>query len=193
MLASSSPRRRELLARVGLVGEVVAADIDESVLGGEMAGDYVRRMAGTKAATVADRRPETVILAADTTVVLDGEILAKPIDDDDARGMLARLSGRTHEVLTAVSAVDRTGSMTTRVVAAGVTFATLTSAEIDWYVLTGEPVDKAGAYALQGQGAVLVERIEGDPTTVIGLPLRAAVSMLASAGVRAPGVAGPPS
>jgi len=183
VLASASPRRRELLERVGLAPLIVPADVDESVLPGEPALDYVQRVAFDKAIAVAEARTDgAIVLAADTSVVLDGEPLGKPLDATHARSTLAHLSGRTHEVLTAVAVVgpDAVSSICER---ARVTFATLTSAEIDWYLDSGEPFDKAGSYALQGLGAAFVDRVEGDPTTVIGLPLRATLQLLRGAGL----------
>jgi septum formation protein len=190
VLASASPRRLELLRRVGLDPLVDPADVDEAVQPGEPALDYVQRVAFDKAVAVADRRSgdgsgAELILAADTSVVLDGEPLGKPLDETHARSTLAHLSGRTHEVMTAVSLVgaDTVTSICER---ARVTFAELSAAEIDWYVRSGEPLDKAGSYALQGLGAALVERIDGDPTTVIGLPLHATLRLLRGAGLRWP-------
>jgi septum formation protein len=187
VLASASPRRLELLERVGLHPTVVPPEVDETVLPGEPALDYVQRVAFDKAIAVAEGRAgAAIVLAADTSVVLDGEPLGKPLDATHARSTLVHLSGRTHEVLTAVTVVgpDRVASIHER---AKVTFATLGAAELDWYVASGEPLDKAGSYALQGLGAAFVEHIEGDPTTVIGLPLRATLQLLRGAGVVWPG------
>lgn len=186
VLASASPRRRELLARVGLHPSVAAADVDESVLPGEHADDYVVRVAADKAHTVAARKPGRVVLAADTAVVLDGVPLGKPTDRLDALVMLSKLSGRTHEVLSAVVVVDGDGIEHTALARAAVTMAAVGDEELAWYVSTGEPMDKAGAYGVQGIGAVLVERVDGDPTTVIGLPLRTALELLATAGLEWP-------
>jgi nucleoside triphosphate pyrophosphatase len=183
VLASASPRRAELLERVGLGFEVEVPDVDESVLPGERPEDYVARVAAAKARTVADRHPTAVVLAADTAVVLDDVPLGKPEDAADARRMLGRLSGRTHRVLTAVHVVGPGGSARRATVGADVRVATLSDDEIAAYVRTGEPLDKAGAYALQGRGAALVVRIDGDPTAVIGLPLRTTLEMLAAAGI----------
>lgn len=184
VLASASPRRAELLDRVGLAYRVVPADVDESVLPGETADDYVVRVATDKA--VATSAPGAVVLAADTSVVLDGEVLGKPADRDHALELLERLSGRSHRVLSAVVVVDADGVVHTSLASATVTMAPLGADELAWYVDTGEPLDKAGAYAVQGRGAALVERVEGDPTTVIGLPLRATLDLLRAAGVRWP-------
>ena len=186
VLASASPRRRELLGRVGLVPEVVAADVDESVLPGEAPDDYVVRVAADKAHAVARSRPGAVVLVADTAVVLDGAALGKPDDAEHALELLERLAGRSHEVLSAVVVVDPDGIEHTTLARAIVTMAPSTSAERAWYVATGEPMDKAGAYAVQGVGAALVDRVEGDPTTVIGLPLRPTLELLRATGVEWP-------
>lgn len=187
MLASASPRRSELLARVGLEFEIVPAEVDEAVRRGETAEVYVSRVALDKALTVAIARPASVVLAADTSVVLDGEPLGKPIDATDARSMLDRLVGRAHEVLTAV-VVAHGGQVLATLERAEVTMAATRPEALDWYVATGEPLDKAGSYALQGIGAFLVRGIAGDPTTVIGLPLRATLELLRDAGLDWPAV-----
>ena len=169
VLASQSPRRREILRLAGIPFTVRVADVDESVLDGESPADYVQRLAAAKACAV-EAAPGETVLGADTTVVIDGEILAKPADADDARRMLARLSGRRHEVLTGVC-LRRGVTATCEFVTTGVVFATLTAAEIDEYVASGEPMDKAGAYAIQGLASKFVERIEGDYFNVMGLPV----------------------
>ncbi len=186
VLASASPRRAELLDRVGLAHRVVPADVDESVLPGETADDYVVRVATDKAVAVATSAPGAVVLAADTSVVLDGEVLGKPADRDHALELLERLSGRSHRVLSAVVVVDADGVVHTTLAGATVTMAPLGADELAWYVDSGEPMGKAGAYAVQGRGAAMVERVEGDPTTVVGLPLRATLDLLRAAGVRWP-------
>ena len=169
VLASQSPRRSEILRQAGIPFTVRAADVDESVLASESPADYVQRLAAAKAYAIEAADGETV-LGADTTVVIDGEILAKPADAADARRMLARLSGRRHEVLTGICL--RRGGHTIRDYAAtGVVFATLSDAEIDEYVATGEPMDKAGAYGIQGLASKFVERIDGDYFNVMGLPV----------------------
>jgi septum formation protein len=188
VLASASPRRAELLERVGLDFEVVVPAIDEGVQSHEPALRYVARVAAAKAARVAELRPDAVVLAADTAVVLDGMVLGKPADAVDAARMLGQLSGRTHQVLTAVhlAGPDRGTDGRTEeaeVTIAEVTIADLGDTEIAAYIATGEPLDKAGAYAVQGIGAALVTRVEGDPTTVIGLPLRTTLDLLAAAGI----------
>jgi septum formation protein len=169
VLASQSPRRREILRQAGIPFTVRVADVDESVLTAESPAEYVQRLAAAKAYAIEATDTETV-LGADTTVVIDGEILAKPADAADARRMLARLSGRRHEVLTGICL--RRGARATRdYVTTGVVFATLSDAEIDEYVASGEPMDKAGAYAIQGLASKFVERIDGDYFNVMGLPV----------------------
>jgi septum formation protein len=185
VLASASPRRRDLLARLGLVPVVRPAHVDETPHPDEPAADLVARLAATKAAASAalgDPADDEVVLAADTEVVVDGVVLGKPRDRQDAAAMLRRLSGRSHEVLTGIAvrrgSISRIAQVTTEV-----RFRTLTDAEVDWYLRTGEPDGKAGAYALQGGGAVLVERIVGSDTNVIGLPLAETVLLLREVGL----------
>jgi septum formation protein len=163
---------------------VAAADIDETPFSPEDADAYVLRLARTKAQTVAARFPGTWVLAADTTVALGSELLGKPSGPDEAREMLTRLSGRTHAVYTGVALAGR--AEVSRVVRTGVVFRTLSPAEIDWYVSTGEPLDKAGAYGMQGKGSFLVSGIEGSPTNVIGLPLGETLELLTRAGFPLP-------
>lgn len=184
VLASASPRRRDLLSQLGLAFRVAAADLDETPLTGEAADVYVLRLARAKAQAVAQRFPGTWVLAADTTVALGTELLGKPSGPDEARDMLTRLSGRTHAVYTGVALAGRAEAST--VVRTGVTFRTLSAGEIAWYVSTGEPLDKAGAYAVQGKGGFLVAAVEGSPTNVIGLPLGETLELLARAGVPLP-------
>lgn len=168
VLASGSPRRRELLERLGLRFEVRPADLDETPRPGESPPDYVLRLAIEKAA--AGARPGELILAADTTVVVDGEILGKPEDDEDARRMLRLLSGREHSVLTGIALQGPDGHASD-VEETRVRFAPLTEAEIDWYVATGEPRDKAGAYAIQELASLFVEGVAGSQSNVVGLPV----------------------
>jgi septum formation protein len=188
VLASGSPRRRELLARLGLEFTVVVPDVDERSAPGEDPAAYVERVARTKA--LAPTRPGQVVLAADTTVVVEGEILAKPADDAEAAAMLRRLSGRTHVVLTGV-AVATNGTVTSSVTATEVRFRVLDDAEIEAYVATGEPHDKAGAYGIQGPAGAFVASIEGSLSNVVGLPLARTGAMLAEAGLE-PMTWGPP-
>jgi len=181
ILASASPRRHELLTRIGVTFTVRAPDIDESPDNGEVPVDYVRRVATAKAAAVAAATDELVI-AADTTVDLESQILGKPVDDRDAASMLRRLSGRTHRVHTGV-AVRRKGQELAEVCTTLVTFAALDEASIQWYVSTGEPMGKAGAYALQGAGAALVESVHGSVSNVIGLPMHVVIELASRTGV----------
>jgi septum formation protein len=183
ILASASPRRRELLNLVGIAHEVQPADVDESVQVGETPPVYVERLARAKALAIASRDPDAVVIGADTTVVHGDEILAKPVDTKDAARMLMRLAGHTHEVCTgiAVAHQQRVASAVERV---AVTFRTLTPAEVVEYVATGEPMDKAGAYGIQGFGATLVERIDGDYFSVMGLGLRRLVALVVEVGLR---------
>jgi septum formation protein len=187
VLASASPRRRELLASIGLRvgGEMLVdpADTDESWLPGEDPLGYVARVAADKAAVVARRHPGRVVLAADTTVDLDGRILAKPADAAEAAAMLGALSGREHLTHTAVAVVREAGTVAVDVVTTVVHFRHLDPAEIAWYVGTGEPLDKAGAYAIQGGAAAFVDSVVGSVSNVVGLPLAETVRMLRAAGV----------
>jgi septum formation protein len=185
VLASASPRRQQLLRSIGLEFAVRPADVDESVHHGESPIVYVERVAAHKAVATAaaiGEPSDTVVLAADTTVDVDGEILAKPVDDDDARRMLRLLSGRTHQVHTAVvgwtAAATHTATVTT-----DVTFAHLSDGGIAWYLSMGEHLDKAGAYGMQGAGGALVHRIDGSPSNVIGLPLAETIGVLRACGV----------
>ena len=170
MLASRSPRRARLLREAGYKIDVMPADVDESRLDGESPRRYVARLAAAKAAAVASRAAGRIVVAADTIVLIDGLVLGKPADPRDAAAMLKRLSGRTHEVLTGV-VVARDGRRLEAVETTRVTFAMLEPARIAWYAGTGEPDDKAGAYAVQGIGSRFVERIEGSYTNVVGLPV----------------------
>ena len=181
VLASASPRRRELLGLLGLTAEIVPTDIDESWRDGEAPAAHAERLARTKAAAV--HRPESAVIGADTIVVVDGDILGKPADAREAAAMLRRLSGREHTVYTAIAVAYRnhtaSGVEVTRV-----WFRELDEETIAAYVATGEPMDKAGAYGIQGYGAVIVERIEGDYFTVMGLGLGRLVGLFASVGLR---------
>jgi len=170
VLASASPRRQDLLAAAGYRFTVETADVDETPLAGEAAAAYVARLAEAKARAVLARCPGALVLGADTTVVVDGAILAKPADADDAARMLGRLQGRAHDVLTGVALVSATWSRVA-VAATTVWFAPMTSAEIATYVASGEPMDKAGAYAVQGRAARWVSRIEGSYSNVVGIPV----------------------
>jgi septum formation protein len=185
VLASQSPRRREMLGGLGIPLEVRPAHTDEAVLAGEAPRDYVLRVAREKARAVAGG----MVLAADTAVVLGAEVLGKPTGADDARRMLRALSGTVHEVLTAVC-VRRSDPgpqlELDAVVATRVRFAPLSASAIEWYVESGEPLDKAGAYAIQGAGGAFVVSVEGSVSNVVGLPLSETVELLARAGLPLP-------
>lgn len=170
ILASASLRRAELLRAAGIAFEIVPAEVDERPLTGEAPAAYVERLAREKARAISSRHSQAEILAADTTVVIDGLILGKPVDDAEAREMLARLSGRTHEVLTGVALI-RDGRMVSAVETTRVRFAPMSDADIDWYIASGEPRGKAGAYAIQGLASRFVDWIEGSYSNVVGLPV----------------------
>ncbi len=182
VLASQSPRRRELLSLVGIPHTVMPADVDETPFAGEAPIAYTERLARAKAAAISSALPDAVVIGSDTTVVIDDLILGKPVDADDARRVLRRLSGRTHVVHTAV-AVARGADVRSAVVDVAVTFRALRDDEIAAYVDTGEPMDKAGSYGIQGYGATIVERIDGDYFAVMGLPLVTLVRLLGEVGV----------
>lgn len=175
ILASASPRRAELLAAAGYAFDVHEVDVDERVKRGERATTYVQRLATEKSARAMEELGtviEIVIIAADTTVVVGGEILGKPHDVEDAARMLRRLSGRTHQVVTGVSVRSATADVA-HVESSSVTFATLTEDQIAWYVASGEGRDKAGAYAIQGLASRFIPRIEGSYSNIVGLPVAA--------------------
>lgn len=182
VLASASPRRRDLLSGLALGFETLIPDVDESGRAGESPEAYVERVARTKAEVGVAMRPEAVVIAADTTVAVDGRILAKPTDAADAERMLGLLAGRVHLVHTAV-VVRRGGHTGARVVTTEVEFSAVGAGWIRWYVGTGEPMGKAGAYAVQGLGAVLVAAVRGSMTNVIGLPVLETCELLESAGI----------
>jgi septum formation protein len=181
VLASGSPRRHELLTQIGVPFSVRVPDIDETPTGDETPTEYVRRLAFAKAAAVIATADELVI-AADTTVELGGEILGKPLDARDAASMLRRLSARTHKVHTGVAV--RLGDLeVAEVCTTLVTFVDLDDATIEWYVATGEPMGKAGSYALQGAGGALVQLVRGSVSNVIGLPLHVVIDLAHRCGV----------
>jgi septum formation protein len=180
LLGSSSPRRRELLEQLGVQFDIAGPDIDETPHDGESPVDYVRRLAVEKSLAL-EADDDTLVITADTTVDLGGDILAKPLDADDARAMLRRLSARTHRVHTGV-ALRLGADVRSEVVTSLVTFTPLTPATIDWYVETGEPLDKAGAYAIQGAGGVFVQRMRGSVSNVVGLPLHTVARLAAELG-----------
>ena len=181
-LASASPRRRELLAQLGVPHLLAIPDIDETVLAGEFAADYVVRMARAKARTPHPRGEGLPVLAADTTVVIDERICGKPAHAEDAIALLLKLSGRSHEVLTAVALAAR-AEVNHRLSRSVVRFRHLSLTEAIAYWNTGEPRDKAGGYAVQGHGAVFVEHLSGSYSGVVGLPLFETAELLAAAGV----------
>src|SRR5690348_14101254 len=183
ILASQSPRRRELLSLVGIAHAVQPADIDETQWPGEDPRAHCERLAREKVAAVAEREPKALVIGSDTIVILDGEVLGKPGDEAEARSTLARLSGRSHTVMTAV-AVRWRGQERSAVEEVGVTFHQLSAEQIAEYVATREPMDKAGAYGIQGYGATIVARVDGDYFAVMGLPLQRLVRLLADLGVR---------
>ncbi len=170
ILASASPRRRELLQQIGLAFTVVTADIDETSLPGEDHTNYTSRLADAKARAVLLLHPDATVVGADTTVAVDGKLLGKPRDEDDAARMLRLLRGRAHHVTTAVAVLTRKQTLTAAETTA-VFFNNMTDEEIAAYVATGEPMDKAGAYAIQGIAAQWIPSIEGDYSNVVGLPL----------------------
>lgn len=182
VLASGSPRRRQLLDLVGIRHEVQPSDTDETLLSGEIAEAYAERLARAKAASVAEKNPDAVVIGADTIVVIDGIVLGKPQDVGDAERMLGMLSGRSHTVMTAV-AVSHLGRIASSVEMVDVTFLPIDEEEIRAYVATGEPMDKAGAYGIQGYGATVVRRIDGDYFAVMGLSLVRLVALLREVGL----------
>jgi septum formation protein len=181
ILASQSPRRRDLLDLVGIEHEVRPADIDERYLPDEVPRAHAQRLAREKAAAL--QSSDAVVIGSDTIVVVDGEVLGKPSDAADAARMLRRLQGRSHVVITAVAVAWR-GQMAADAEEAGVTFHHLSDAEIDAYIRTGEPMDKAGAYGIQGYGATIVRRVDGDYFAVMGLPLQLLVRLMEGLGLR---------
>jgi septum formation protein len=182
VLASGSPRRRELLERLGLGFDVVAPDVDESRFPDETPAAYVERVARSKAAAVAG--DGLIVVAADTTVVHEGRVMGKPGHPEEARAMLRRIEGDVHEVFTGLAIGSWDGGPHIRSVVDGaeVTMLPMTEEEIDWYVGTGEPLDKAGAYALQGLGGMHVGKVVGSPFTVIGLPIHLLPRMVSASG-----------
>lgn len=183
VLASASPRRAELLTQLGVTYTVAPADIDETPFCGEVPEDYVIRMAREKARVCYQSRARqpAVVLGSDTSVVLGEHILGKPVDADDAVAMLTTLSGRTHRVMTAVALMDQSGSRHA-LVTTEVHFRKLALDEIQAYVQTGEPLDKAGGYGIQGKGGVFVDQIHGSYSAVVGLPLTETAGLLSQAG-----------
>jgi septum formation protein len=181
ILASASPRRRELLSLIGVGHDVRPAGIDESYLPGELPRAHAERLAREKALAI-DVDDDAVVIGSDTIVVIGGDVLGKPRDREDAASMLRRLSGRAHVVMTGV-AVRWRGAMSSGVEEVDVTFRALSDAEIDRYIDTGEPMDKAGAYGIQGYGATIVERVDGDYFAVMGLALNRMVRLMRDVGL----------
>lgn len=183
VLASASPRRRQLLNLIGIAHEVRPANIDETMRPRETPRRHAERLAREKASAIAKRDPDLITIGADTIVVVNRKVLGKPRDTDDAARMLALLSGREHVVTTAV-AVSRGKKLRSAVEEVRVKFRRLRDDEIEAYIATGEPMDKAGAYGIQGYGATIVERIEGDYFAVMGLPIVRLVGLLRDVGIR---------
>jgi len=184
VLASSSPRRRELLASIGLQFEVIPSHIPEKREENEIPEEYVARLSREKALAIATNHPARWVIAADTTVALGEMLLEKPVDADDAKRMLATIAGKTHVVYTGLT-LKRLEShyADTHVATSEVRMLPLTAHDIDWYVATGEPLDKAGAYAAQGVGGMFIDSIHGSYTNVVGLPLALLFQMLRKAGI----------
>jgi len=179
ILASASPRRRELLKHLGLTFEVIPSKIEEDVKDGEEPCEHVLRLARLKAQEIARDQDSAVIIGADTIVVLGGEILGKPKDEEEAFAMLSQMSGRVHRVFTGFCVLDASdGSEYSEAVESKVRFKHLTPEEIRGYIKTGEPMDKAGAYAVQGRGSYMIKEIQGSYTNVVGLPLCELVEVL---------------
>jgi septum formation protein len=198
ILASTSPRRRDLLAATGLAFDIVPASIDESPLAGESAETYVRRLAVAKAQAVAQHAPGAIVLGADTTVTIDGLLLGKPANVEEGRRMLCRLRKRQHAVVTGVAVVAAgvepygENRCAVAVVSSRVQLRSFDAPTIDWYLASGEPLDKAGAYAIQGLGGALVESVEGSYTNAVGLPLTETLALLRSFGIATAGVGSSP-
>jgi septum formation protein len=183
VLASGSPRRRDLLNLIGIEHEVGPANIDETMRPHEVPRRHAERLAREKASAVAMRDPDLITIGADTVVVINRKVLGKPADADDAARMLRMLSGREHTVITAV-AVSRGRKLRSAIEEVRVKFRRLRDDEIEAYIASGEPMDKAGAYGIQGYGATIVERIEGDYFAVMGLPLMRLVGLMRDVGVK---------
>jgi nucleoside triphosphate pyrophosphatase len=182
VLASASPRRRELLTAAGFDFDVAPISVDETRQPVEAPAAYVERLARSKAQAAAGHDTERAVIGADTVVVVDDDVLGKPRDAEDAARMLRRLAGRAHEVLTGVAVVWR-GRTLSHVERTTVWFARLSESDIAWYVASGEPLDKAGAYAIQARGSRFVKRIDGSYSNVVGLPVAAVIELLQKSGV----------
>ena len=187
ILASTSPRRSFYLKQLGVSFRKAVPEVEERPLRGEAPRAFVRRMALEKARDVSERRPRGWVLAADTIVVLEGEILGKPRDERHARRMLRRLSGRAHQVISGMALVSQSaGRELSRVSLTRVRLREIGPAEIRWYVQTGEPADKAGAYAIQGKGGIFVKSITGSPSNVAGFPVEVFYELMQKAGLTLP-------
>ena len=184
ILASKSPRRSSLLEQAGLTFSIIPSDFDESSVTMSDPESYVRTLAKSKAVDVSKKHPDNWVLGADTIVLIDACILGKPDSKDEARSMLKQLSGKTHQVITGYCLCCQTKSdIISETVKTDVRFKTLSDAEIEWYIQTGEPFDKAGAYAIQGIGTFLVKSINGSYTNVVGLPVCEVIEFLINEGV----------
>lgn len=183
ILASASPRRRELLQSIGLEFEVRPSSVPEIATAGEDVDSYVRRLSVEKAAEIASGSGDAWVIGADTVVYIGERLLEKPADREDAVRMLETICGRRHTVFTGLTLLHPSGYADTTVTRSDVWMLPLTREEIEWYVDTGEPMDKAGAYAVQGVGAMFIERIDGNYTNVVGLPLATLFEMMKKAGI----------
>lgn len=183
ILASASPRRKELLELAGLSFDVIPGDVDEAFQEGETPEDHVIRLSREKALAVSARHPEAWVLGADTIVLINGDILGKPRTKDEAKGMLGKLNGRAHRVITGFTILKKeTGAAVSDAVESTVVFKDMSPDEIEWYAGTEEPYDKAGGYAVQGRGASLIREVRGSYTNVVGLPLCEVVDALRKIG-----------
>jgi len=182
ILASQSPRRRELLQMMGLDFQVIVSDVEEIAPTGATPGELVTALAFQKAETVSNIHPDDFVIGSDTVVMIDGRIIGKPKDKLHAFEILSTLQGNTHTVFTGVALISPGGKADLRHTETKVTFAPMTAEEIRWYIGTGEPMDKAGAYGIQGPGGIFVEKVEGDYFTVIGMPIYLLYRMLREAG-----------
>lgn len=183
ILASASPRRKELLELVGLSFEVIPGDVDEAFREGEAPKDHVLRLSREKALAVSAGRPGAWVLGADTIVLINGDVLGKPRTKDEAKGMLEKLNGRAHRVMTGFTILKKeTGVAVSEAVESTVVFKDMLPEEIEWYAATEEPYDKAGGYAVQGRGASLIREVRGSYTNVVGLPLCEVVDALRKIG-----------
>jgi len=183
ILASVSPRRKELLEGMGIEFDVIPSGINEDFLNGETPRDHVLRLSKEKSSAVSRNNPDAWVLGADTVVIIDGEVIGKPGTQNEARAMLARLSGREHRVITGFTIVNKSADvMITDAVESFVIFKEISEDEMDWYVKTKEPYDKAGGYAVQGMAAFFIREIRGSYTNVVGLPLTEVVTALKRVG-----------